>query len=118
MYITPIAELQAEDIVTANKVRRLKVKDVINNIELVNVIFRKLTSALDVANNTEVKQILSYELFYEIIPTECVSEIISVYTQLSNKDFCIGLLKNSYISKGDRGFLFSFMPIIKKFCYR
>ena len=117
MHIQPIAEFSINDIVKANNLRRLRIKDVIKNKSLMNDIFLELKNALDQANNRTIESILSYELFFEVVPVECVAALSLMYLSLDtyeDKDCCIQLLKDSYINKGIRGFLFSFMPIISK----
>ena len=117
MYIKPIETLQATDIVKANCLRRLEVRKVVNDKKLVDTIFSRLKKALDYTQNKEIEKILSYELFFEVIPVECIASLSLMYLNLSthnDREHCIKLLKDSYILKGNRGFLFSFMPRINK----
>lgn len=117
MYIKPIADFSVTDIVEANKLRRLKIQDIIKDKTLMNSIFTNLKNALMQSDNSEIEYILSYELFFEVIPTECIVSLLLTYSSLNTlkeKDNCIQLLKDSYSNKGTRGFLFSFMPIISK----
>ena len=117
MYIKPISNFTSTDIVKANKLRRMKIKEVIKNKDLMNSIFIKLRNALEEQNNNELDYVLSYELFFEVIPTECIIAFSLMYLNLDTfkeKECCIQALKDSYISKGTRGFLFSFMPVISK----
>lgn len=117
MYIKPITKFSVIDIIKANNLRRVEIQKVIKDKTLMNSIFLKLRNALDQCNNIELEDILSYELFFEVIPPECVAAFSLMYLDLGTykeKDCCIQLLKDSYINKGTRGFLFSFMPIISK----
>ena len=82
MYIRPIAKFSVGDIVKANSLRRLEIQRVINDENLMNSIFLKLKNALDQSNNVEIEDVLSYELFFEIIPPECIAAFSSMY--LSN----------------------------------
>ena len=117
MYIKPISKFSVGDIVKANTLRRLEIQRVIKDKSLIDDIFLRLKSALDQADNSEIENILSYELFFEIIHPECISSLSLGYSNLDahkEKSYYIHILKSSYISKGSRGFLFSFMPIISK----
>ena len=114
MYIKPISKFPTSDIVEANYFRRLEVSKVINNTDLVNNIFNKLRIHLDSSSIKDIEDILSYELFFELIPNECIIALISSYNSYDNKSNYINSLKKSYTTKGDRGFIFSFMPVISK----
>ena len=119
MYIRPIKELLiSDDIISANKVRKSKVENIISCKSIVDTAFSKLKLALNLDNVSKVEYVLSYELFFEVIPFECIEELLSVYLNLNNSDSkysFVDALRGSYIDKGSRGFLFSFMPIINKF---
>ena len=116
MYIRPIQELSlGRDIIKANCLRRAKVQNVLNSLNLIDSIFLKLKKAIMCNDIMKVAEILMYELFFEIIPDEYISLLVSVYNNTNNKDNFINLLKNTYIDKGNRGFLFSFTPIINSF---
>lgn len=118
MYIKPISKLSLTgDIVSANRQRRLEVSKVIDDRNLVNRIFYKLESGLENSNNNKIQNILSYELFFEIIPQECITTLLLTYSKLdvNSKECYMNLLKESYIIRGAKGFIFSFIPIINMF---
>lgn len=116
MYIKPIEKFSSTDIVTANRFRRIEVQKVLENKELIDNLFLKLRNSLNSNNKNEIKEILSYKLFFEIIPAECIADLSSMYLTLDieGKSRFIQLLKDSYIRKGNRGFVFSFMPVISR----
>ncbi len=118
MYIKPISKFSlAKDIVSANYQRRLEINKVIDDRRLVDNIFSNLKYNLDHANSNAIEYILSYDLFFEVIPDECIKLLLSVYSNLNidNKEHYVNLLKESYIIRGRKGFVFSFMPIINRF---
>ena len=102
------------DLIEANKKRISKIKCIIT--DNVDDLFDRLIELLE-ENLTEVTEFLEKQMFFEVILKEFVDELCMTYKKLDNerKKEYINCLKESYKTRGIKGYQFTFSPIIGRY---
>ena len=100
--------------IESNKIRMKNIQKNIYNLTLVDKLFFELEKAILKRDMVEVENIICKKLFFEIPCLGLSSKIIEVYENHANKKYFIDELKKSYIIRGVKGMLFTWMPILNR----
>ena len=100
--------------IESNKIRMKNIQKNIYNLTLVDKLFFELEKAILKRDMVEVENIICKKLFFEIHCLGLGSKIIEVYENHANKKYFIDELKKSYIIRGVKGMLFTWMPILNR----
>ena len=114
MLIKPIEKLYVPggNIIETNKLRMKSIQNNINDMSLVEYLFTNLEKAILERDIIEIDNIVSKQLFFEILCDGFENKIIESYEQQINKKYFIGELRKSYVIRGVKGIQFAWMPII------
>lgn len=114
MVVTPIDRLYVEggNRLTANNMRKQIIKAHTDNCSYLEHTFEKLRVSLDNNNLESTMNILTEELFYEVIHTDLVESLHKSYTKAIDKDSFVNSLIDSYKIRGYKSAVFAWMPLL------
>lgn len=111
---TEIINSKGLNIIESNKLRMNMIKDNLNDLIKLENTFLALEKAILTKDKIEIKNIISDNLYYEILCIGFEDKLITVYEKHSNKKHFIDELRKSYITRGIKGIQFSWMPLLNK----
>ena len=116
MIIKVIDEIAAsgENVIEINKIRMKKIQDNLYDLTLVDNLFLELEKSILKRDIAEIENVICKKLFFEMPCIGISSKIIDVYEGHANKKYFIDELKKSYIIRGVKGMLFTWMPILNR----
>ncbi|MBQ9014018.1 MAG: hypothetical protein IJ094_10800 [Bacilli bacterium] len=111
---TEIINSKGLSIIESNKLRMNMIKDNLNDLIKLENVFLELEKAILTRDKQEIKNIVSDNLYYEILCEGFEDKIIDTYEKQNNKKHFIDELRRSYIIRGVKGIQFSWTPILNK----
>lgn len=101
-------------IIEINKTRMKYIQNTIYDLSLVDNLFLDLEKFILVKDVAAIEEIISKKLFFEIPCKGLGLKIINVYEKYDNKKYFLDELKKSYLMRGVKGIMFTWMPILSK----
>ena len=102
------------NMIEANKLRMNMIKENLNDLIKLENVFLDLEKAILTKDKAEIKNIVSDNLYYEVLCVGFENKLIAAYEKQNNKKYFIDELRKSYIIRGVKGIQFSWMPILNK----